>query len=216
MPIYTPTSDKSFLAPFGPTLGHFKMDDDIVKNLNSMMSERLEDYSDQLVGKVSQELKFTDDIKKYLGNKLIQFLGEYHIWNLSRNSFGLHKHDYAKERYNLNIINGWFVRQFNNEYNPLHIHNDCELSCVGYLSLPDDIDKEWEDDYKDHFPSNGHINFSYGVNNKYGCANMLIKPRVGDFFVFPNYLFHCVYPFYSKGERRSFSMNMVFEKTMIN
>ena len=64
MPIYTPTSDKSFLAPFGPTLGHFKMDDDIVKNLNSMMSERLEDYSDQLVGKVSQELKFTDEIKK--------------------------------------------------------------------------------------------------------------------------------------------------------
>ena len=69
----------------------------------------------------------------------------------------------------------------------LHIHNDCELSCVGYLSLPDDIDKEWEDDYKDHFLSNGHINFSYGVNNKYGCANMLIKPRVGDFFVFPRY-----------------------------
>ena len=216
MPIYTPTSEKSFLVPFGPTIGYFKMDDDIVKNLNSMMSDRLEDYSGQLVGKVSQELKFTDKIKKYVGNKLVQFLGEYHIWSLSRNSFGHHKHDSAKERYHLNILNGWFVRQFNNEYNPLHIHGDCELSCVGYLSLPDDIDKEWEDDYKDHFPSNGHINFSYGVDNKYGCANMLIKPRVGDFFVFPNYLFHCVYPFYTKGERRSFSMNMSFYKQIIN
>ena len=77
------------------------------------------------------------------------------------------------------------------------------------------IEKEWEEDYKDHFPSNGHINFSYGVNNLYGCASMLIKPRVGDFFVFPNYLFHCVYPFYTDGERRSFSMNMTFEKKEI-
>lgn len=216
MSIYTPTSEKSFLAPFGPTVGYFKMDDDTVKNLNSMMSDRLEDYSDKLVGKVSQELRFTDEIKNYIGQKLVQFLGEYHIWNLSRNTFGNYKHDNKKEQFHLNIINGWFVRQFNNEYNPLHIHGDCELSCVGYLSLPDDIDKEWEADYKDNFPSNGHINFSYGVDNKYGCANMLIKPRVGDFFVFPNYLFHCVYPFYTKGERRSFSMNMEFYKKIIN
>ena len=216
MSIYTPTSEKSFLAPFGPTVGYFKMDDDTVKNLNSMMSDRLEDYSDKLVGKVSQELRFTDEIKNYIGQKLVQFLGEYHIWNLSRNTFGNYKHDNKKEQFHLNIINGWFVRQFNNEYNPLHIHGDCELSCVGYLSLPDDIDKEWEADYKDNFPSNGDINFSYGVDNKYGCANMLIKPRVGDFFVFPNYLFHCVYPFYTKGERRSFSMNMEFYKKIIN
>jgi len=36
----------------------------------------------------------------------------------------------------------------------------------------------------------------------------LVKPSVGDFFVFPADLIHMVYPFYSDGERRSFSMNM--------
>ena len=36
----------------------------------------------------------------------------------------------------------------------------------------------------------------------------LVKPSVGDFFVFPSDLIHMVYPFYSDGERRSFSMNM--------
>ena len=215
MPIYTPTSEKSFLTPFGPTIGHLKMEKDLVEYLNSMMNEKLRDFSDSLVGKVSQELLFSDEIAQYVGNKLINFLGEYHIWNLERNSFGNHKHRHGKEQYDLRIINGWFVRQFQNEYNPLHVHNDCQLSCVGYLSLPDNIEKEWEEDYKDHFPSNGHINFSYGVNNLYGCASMLIKPRVGDFFVFPNYLFHCVYPFYTDGERRSFSMNMTFEKKKI-
>ena len=215
MPIYTPTSEKSFLTPFGPTIGHLKMEKDLVEYLNSMMNEKLRDFSASLVGKVSQELLFSDEIAQYVGNKLINFLGEYHLWNLERNSFGNHKHMHGKEQYDLRIINGWFVRQFQNEYNPLHVHNDCQLSCVGYLSLPDNIEKEWEEDYKDHFPSNGHINFSYGVNNLYGCASMLIKPRVGDFFVFPNYLFHCVYPFYTDGERRSFSMNMTFEKKEI-
>ena len=113
------------------------------------------------------------------------------------------------------IHQSWGNVSVSGDWNPTHSHTGM-ISGVGYLRLPDDIDKEWEDDYKDHFPSNGHINFSYGVDNKYGCANMLIKPRVGDFFVFPNYLFHCVYPFYTKGERRSFSMNMTFYKQIIN
>ncbi len=211
MPIYEPKNNKEFLTPFGPTIGYYKMDQEVVETLNSMMNEKLEDFSDKLVGKVRQELKFTDDIKNYAGQSLVKFLGEYHSYSLDRNSFGQEKPS-KNDSYNLNILNAWFVRQFENEYNPLHIHNNCTLSCVGYLSLPDKINQEWEDDYKDHYPANGHINFSYGVNNHYGVANMLIKPRVGDFYVFPNYLFHCVYPFQTKGERRSFSMNMTFHK----
>jgi hypothetical protein len=38
----------------------------------------------------------------------------------------------------------------------------------------------------------------------------MVKPKVGDFWLFPAELFHCVYPFYSDGERRSFSINMNF------
>ena len=38
----------------------------------------------------------------------------------------------------------------------------------------------------------------------------MVKPRVGDFYVFPAELFHCVYPFKTKGERRSFSVNFSF------
>lgn len=214
MPIYKPSSDKAFLTPFGPTIGYFKMEQEIVDNLNSMMNQELDDFSDDLVGKVKQELKFTEEIKNYVGQSLISFLGEYHSFNLNRNSFGQKKTS-DQEKFNLHISNGWFVRQFENEYNPLHIHTGCTLSCVGYLSLPDRIEEEWAEDYKDHYPSNGHINFTYGVDNHYGCANMLVKPSVGDFYVFPNYLFHSVYPFYTKGERRSFSMNMMFEKVKI-
>jgi hypothetical protein len=110
----------------------------------------------------------------------------------------------------LDITAAWFVRQFENEYNPMHDHANCTLSCVGYLKLPEGIDEEWKEDYKDHYPANGHINFIYGTDGLYTNSNFLVKPQVGDFYIFPSYLYHGVYPFYTKGERRSFSMNMIF------
>ena len=49
----------------------------------------------------------------------------------------------------------------------MHNHTNCTLSCVGYLKLPEGIDDEWEEDYKDHYPANGHINFIYGTDGLY-------------------------------------------------
>jgi len=100
------------------------------------------------------------------------------------------------------------VRQFAGEFNPAHIHTECDLSCVGYLKLPPEIDKEWEEDYKDHYPCKGHIEFLHGQSGKMHTHTFLVKPSIGDFFVFPADLIHMVYPFESEGERRSFSMNM--------
>ena len=47
---------------------------------------------------------------------------------------------------------------------------------------------------------------------------MKVKPKVGDFYMFPSWLDHQVYPFRSKykkpdvkGERRSFSLNIVYQ-----
>ena len=44
MGIYKPTSKKSFLTPFGPTIGHLKMENELVEYLNSMMNEQLRDF----------------------------------------------------------------------------------------------------------------------------------------------------------------------------
>ena len=49
-----------------------------------------------------------------------------------------------------------------------------------------------------------------GSAGNYSATNFMIKPQVGDFYVFPSDLFHCVYPFFTKGERRSFSANFNF------
>ena len=62
--IYKPKKDMELFAPFGPTMGYFRMPDELVESLNSKMSDKLEDYSDNLVGKVKEELAFDDEIIK--------------------------------------------------------------------------------------------------------------------------------------------------------
>tara|TARA_B100000963_G_scaffold83787_1_gene71403 strand:+ start:133 stop:771 length:639 start_codon:yes stop_codon:yes gene_type:complete len=209
MPILSNDKSPSFFAPFGPTMGYFKMPAEMVDFLNQSMEKKLDDFSDHLVGKVTQELHFDKETRKYAAEQLIEFIFNYHEYTKNRNSMGAESLDRNKKPH-LDIIAAWFVRQFENEYNPMHVHTNCTLSCVGYLKLPEGIDEEWEEDYKDHYPANGHINFIYGTDDAYTMSNFLVKPQVGDFYIFPSYLFHGVYPFYTKGERRSFSMNMTF------
>ena len=204
--IFTPTGDKEFFTPFGPMMGFVRMPPALVEHLNAAMSDQLEDHSASLVGKVRQELRFpkhlVDATAGTLGNALI----EYHVRASRRGSFG--DYDHRSKRFELNVMAGWFVRQYAHEYNPLHIHTGCALSCVGYLKLPEGIDEEWAEDDRDHHPTHGHLQFAHGTDTHYSVSNFMIRPRVGDFYIFPSYMFHSVYPFKTPGERRSFSMNL--------
>ncbi|MBI1392184.1 MAG: hypothetical protein GC152_05510 [Alphaproteobacteria bacterium] len=204
--IYTPSQDKEFFTPFGPMLGFYRMPPDLVDQLNAKMSDQLADHSDHLVGKVTQELRFDEELVQIAAQGLGQTLIEYHIRARTRCNFG--DYDHRTKRFALDIMSGWFIRQFENEYNPLHIHTQCHLSCVGYLALPDGIEAEWEDDYQDHHPSHAHLQFAHGTDVHYSVCNFMVKPKVGEFWIFPSYMFHCVYPFKTKGERRSFSLNV--------
>lgn len=208
--MYVPKKDEEYITPFGPVMGYKKLNDSFVKKMNTLMKLELDDWSDQLVGKVKAELKFSKEIESLWLEEVSQFIGRFSAYVEHRNSFGISSLDVEKYNYGIQIASGWFVRQFENEYNPLHIHTGARLSCVGYLALPDGIEKEWEEDYKDHHPANGHIQFAHGTPSGYSNTNFMVKPQVGDFYVFPAELFHCVYPFKTKGERRSFSVNFSF------
>ncbi|MEL6212877.1 MAG: putative 2OG-Fe(II) oxygenase [Pseudomonadota bacterium] len=210
-PIFKPKSNKEFFTPFGPAMGYFKMPQETVDRFNAAMNDQLRDHSGNLVGKVRQELLFDQNLINLAGASLGQVLIEYHAYSRHRGAFG--DYDPSTKRYELQIISGWFVRQFENEYNPLHIHTGCTISCVGYLKLPEGIEAEWERDYQDHHPSHGHIQFAHGTDTHYSASNFMAKPQIGDFYIFPSHMFHCVYPFKTPGERRSFSMNVAVEET---
>jgi hypothetical protein len=63
------------------------------------------------------------------------------------------------------------------------------------------------EDNKDHYPASGLIEFMFGENQEFRSDNLKFKPEVGKLLVFPSWLKHFVYPFQSKGERRSMSFN---------
>ena len=104
----------------------------------------------------------------------------------------------------------WVVRQFQNEYNPVHYH-DGHLSAVGYLKIPRIINST-----KKKIKTNGTIDFING-SKKFLCDSIYNhKPKVGDMIFFPNYLMHTAYPFQGEGERRSFSLNIELDLKTAN
>ena len=208
--MYVPKKNEEYISPFGPSMAYKKLTPTFVKTMNTLMTDELPDFSDQLVGKVKQELEFNKEIEALWMKEVSSFIARFHSYSEQRNSFGVKNLNTEKYNYGIKVNSGWFVRQYEHEYNPIHLHIGSSMSCVGYLALPEGIEKEWEEDYKDHHPANGHIQFVHGTSSGYNNTNFMVKPQVGDFYIFPSDLFHCVYPFKTKGERRSFSVNFNF------
>ena len=104
------------------------------------------------------------------------------------------------------LIDSWVVRQFKNEYNPIHFHSG-NISGVGYLKIPKNITKS-----RKRLKTNGTIDFIHGSKSFLNNSLFNHNPKVGDMILFPNYLMHTAYPFKREGERRSFSFNIDIDK----
>ena len=195
-------SDLQILRPFGPSIVKITMPDELIKSLNNYVDKTILDekkvseldHSNQLAGKVKQEFllenKFMEEIKwgQFLGRAVKTWL----------------EHDSKKELKSFEIIKCWIVRQFKNEYNPIH-HHSGHVSGVGYLKVPENLGNISE---KKKNNDKGRLTLIHGSVNLFSKATYVIKPVVGDFYLFPNYLLHTVYPFTDTNEeRRSISFN---------
>ena len=95
------------------------------------------------------------------------------------------------------------------EWNPAHSHNG-DISCVMYLKVPKELQEE--NNASEHCkytntPTAGKIEFKYGDNIGYCKNGITYMPKEKDIFFFPAGLTHMVYPFKSKVERVSVSVN---------
>jgi hypothetical protein len=204
-------NELNIARPFGPAIAKAKLSTALVDRLNEKMTAALSDFSDNLVGKVTEELRFDEETQQFVTEQLKDLFSAYHQNARSvKNIFVPEENRPSKAKeLTVHTLAAWYVRQFKHEYNPVHIHSGGTISCVGYLSLPENIAQEFMEDEKDHHPTNGRIEFMFGTaGHHYINANQIIKPKVGDFYIFPSSLWHTVYPFTSEGERRSFSMNV--------
>jgi uncharacterized protein (TIGR02466 family) len=188
---------KTFRA-FGPTLGKGKLSKKIIVSLNNYVEKshisKKNDYSSKLASQIKSEIKISNSfIKKNLSKELIINIKNY-----------LKKSNVKKIK-EVEIINLWVVKQFKNEYNPIHYH-DGQLSGVGYLHIPKNMNKNKLVKNK-KIKTNGTIDFINGQKNFLSKSIYNLNPKLGDLIIFPNYLMHTAYPFNVDGERRSFSFN---------
>jgi len=157
------------------------------------------------------KLKLSSNFIKNLNKEVDRILSKKNLEKTIYNE--VNKYIYkslGKKISKIKIKNFWVVRQFNNEYNPIHFH-DGHISGVGYLKIPKFVLKNRKETNID-----GSIDFING--NKMLLSESIYnhQPKVGDMILFPHYLMHTAYPFKSNGERRSFSFNLEIDKKIAN
>ena len=200
--------DLKLFKPFGPSIAKVTIPENIINELNKYTDQVVKDsdkskdlnYGNKLVGNVQQEFKMEKEfmIKSGWGEFLAKGVKS---WIQESNKGTITK---------FNIINSWIVRQYKNEYNPTHFHGG-HVSGVGYLKVPDDLGGSVQTDKKNNF--NGKLELIHGSKMFLCDPQFLVKPKVGDFYFFPHYLMHTVYPFSnSNEERRSVSFNATLDQ----
>ena len=200
----------SILRPFGPSIAKVQLPENMIKSLNDYVEKVITDENK------SKEL---DNGKNLAGNVKQEFILEKEILESSGFSNFLKqavsKWIEASDRKKINefkIKKSWIVRQFENEYNPIHYHSG-HISGVGYLKIPNNFGKTVQQDKKNE---NGRISFIHG-NRMFNSSSIFsVYPKVGEFWLFPNYLMHTVYPFYGNEERRSVSFNANVDDNIYN
>ena len=110
------------------------------------------------------------------------------------------------------VLNSWVVRQFENEYNPTHWHSG-HLSGAGFLKLPSTFGKHYQEKNKNY--KGGQLQLINGTRLFLSPSTVSLVPQVGDFYFFPHYLMHSVFPFNGTDEeRRSISFNAEIDNSI--
>jgi len=195
--------DLKLFKPFGPSVAKVTIPKNVIDELNKYTdqviknSDKLKDlnHGNKLVGNVQQEFRLEKEFMEksgwgdFLANGVKSWIEESHKKSISK----------------FNISNSWIVRQYENQYNPAHFHSG-HVSGVGYLKVPDDLGGTVQGNKQSNY--NGKLELIHGSKMFLCDPQFRVKPKVGDFYFFPHYLLHTVYPFSnSKEERRSVSFN---------
>jgi len=199
------------IKPFGPWIAKINIPDDILLKLNNYVDQiiideeksKKQDLGRKLAGNVKQEFELDENFRKESGWENL----------LKKASSKWIEVAIKKKISEFNILDTWIVRQFANEYNPIHFHSG-HLSGAGFLKLPNDFGKTTQDG---KINQNGSLTLVHGSKQFLSSSMYRITPKVGDFYLFPHYLMHMVYPFYGNNEeRRSISFNAKIDENIFD
>lgn len=189
---------------FGQTLIKYQVPLDIFSTINHIYEtqyDKLVPANKGLAGKIQNEhsLYYNGESTKiaerhnFLPQDILEWFNSIFKHYLIYNKISNFKH-------RTNSI--WINEMKENEYNPLHIHNGSlftGLSSVMILKLPNTYGKEYSAEQN---PTNGRLQIISSENGQFGRSNYQPPMNLGDFYVFPYDMKHCVYPFNGTNETR--------------
>lgn len=212
--------DLRLVAPFSPTIIKATMPPGLVERLNVRIDEIVasdgdvaaRDWSAHLAGAVSTEIRFTDVIRETA--ELTDFLFDVaRTYTYRCENALMHFSDYERteeleaKKLRIEIKEGWINDMVAGDYNPAHFHQGCLYSSVGFLRTPPGYEAEFAAD-KARQNTAGCLQF-IDSRSAVGVKNLFtVKPVAGDFYLWPSWMLHCVYPFRSPGVRRSMAINL--------
>jgi len=199
--------------PFGPSIAKATIPEKMVIDLNKYVDQIIINQSKsknlnlghKLAGDVTQEFKLEEKFSMEIG--WVKFLGQcVQEWIKATTNYKITK---------FNLKETWIVRQFKNEYNPIHWHGG-HISGAGFLKVPDSLGKHVQDKGSKEYQG-GSLELIHGSRQFLSNSKLKIIPKVGDFYFFPHYLMHTVYPFKSTDdERRSISFNALIDENIFD
>jgi hypothetical protein len=180
---------------WGPILFKIKLNLKDLKECAKLCSKKASLVDDRLAGVIKHEhyvssQKFYDIIDPYL----VSFRHGYKQW---------YGQPLTKQ---MNIQTTWVNFMVAGEFNPPHIHQDCDFSSVLFVKIPAKL-KEEHNKFVGQGGGPGSLSFAYGESRPHSISEKSFFPAEGDFYIFPANLTHFVSPFMSNEERISISAN---------
>ena len=198
------------VKPFGPLVMIAQLPEGVIKKLNEVVDviKDKKDMGARLAGVIETESEIPHSMleeKKVMN--IFHALSRSYIEQAYLNA-GLQDQWNAMD-VKTQMQSIWSVSQYENEYNPQHNHSHCQISAVLYLKIPAMRPRNIPNKPRE---KDGQIEFTFCTNESiFTTGSFVARPKPGMCLLFPNSLYHQVYPFQGSGERRSIAFNMAFK-----
>ena len=184
---------------WGPLLFKIKLNPTDLNACLKLCSKKSSEVNETLAGVIKHE-HYVSSHKYYkiIDPYLVLFRHAYNHW-----------YDKPLTK-SIGLVSSWVNFMVAGEFNPPHIHSNCDFSSVLFIQIPKKL-REENKKFTGTAGGPGSISFTYGETQPYSISYKDYFPQEGDFFIFPATLTHFVAPFMCKEERISISANLKFK-----
>ena len=195
---------KAEFAILGQSILKYKVPLDIFVAINELYETKkkhLPNANKQLAGKIPDEVSLyysgPSNDRMHAHNYIPQ---EMFKWFYSIFNHYLSWNKIKEPKMEINSV--WINEMKAGDYNPIHIHQGklyTGLSSVMILKLPKDMGPEIA---RPDEPTNGRLQIMGSSAGQFAKTDFSPPMLLGDFYIFPYDMRHCVYPFTNKKAKR--------------